>query len=261
MLAPQCQACRDGKNNPFPFSMAFQPIVDVEARTVFAYEALVRGPQDQSAVSVLSQLNADNLYAFDQGCRVAAISKAMQLGLAETGALLSINFMPGAVYSPSACIKLTLDTARRYDFPIDRLIFEITEGEEVIDKEHLRAIVDEYRRRGFQVALDDFGAGYSGLSLLADIPVDHLKLDIGLVRNLHQRPAALSIVKALVALAATLGQTVIAEGIETIDEYHAVRGCGIRLMQGYLLARPGFERLPTIDWPEDEDPATDVKAT
>jgi len=85
-----------------------------------------------------------------------------------------------------------------------------------------------------RLALDDFGSGYSGLNLLADLPVDHLKLDIDLVRNLQQRPTALTIVESVVALAAALGQDVVAEGIETVEEYLAVRGCGIRLMQGYL---------------------------
>jgi EAL domain-containing protein (putative c-di-GMP-specific phosphodiesterase class I) len=231
--------------------MAFQPIVDVEAREVYAYEALVRGPNGESALSVLSQVTKENQYAFDQNCRVAAITTAVQLGLAETGARLSINFMPGAVYSPAACIKLTLDTARSCNFPVDRLIFEITEGEEVKDKAHLLAIVNEYRRRGFKVALDDFGAGYSGLNLLADLPVDHLKLDIELVRNLPERPRALTIVKSVLAMAEALGQDVVAEGVETVEEYLTVRRCGIRLMQGYLFARPAFERLPEVFWPEE----------
>jgi len=137
--------------------MAFQPIVDVDTKKVYAYEALVRGPKGESAYSVLSQVTDQNKYAFDQNCRVAAIMLASQLGLVETGARLSINFMPGAVYSPAACIQLTLATAQKCGFPVERLIFEITETERVKDKAHLRSIVEEYRRQGFKVALDDFG--------------------------------------------------------------------------------------------------------
>jgi EAL domain-containing protein (putative c-di-GMP-specific phosphodiesterase class I) len=249
---PKCNACLDGVQKPFPFSIAFQPIVDIEAREVFAYEALVRGPNGESASSVLAQLTKANRYAFDQNCRVAAITAAAGLGLAEMSPRLSINFLPGAVYSASACIKLTLETAHRCNFPLDRLILEITESEEVLDRPHLHSIVVEYRRRGLSVALDDFGSGYSGLALLADLPIDHLKLDIDLIHNLPQRPTALTIVKSVVALAAALGQTVVAEGVETLDEYHAVRDCGIRLMQGYLFARPGFECLPEVTWPGDD---------
>jgi EAL domain-containing protein (putative c-di-GMP-specific phosphodiesterase class I) len=247
---PSCHACLDGTKKPFPFSVAFQPIVDVVEQEVFAYEALVRGPNGESASSVLSQITEDNRYAFDQNCRVAAITDAVRLGLTNTTSRLSINFMPGAVYSPAACIKLTLETANRCNFPVDRLIFEITEGEAVQDRDHLRSIVHEYQSRGLKVAMDDFGSGYSGLSLLADLPVDYLKLDINLVRNLPQRPAALTIVKSIVALAAALGQDIVAEGIETPEEFLAVRDCGIHLMQGFLFASPGFEHLPNVTWPD-----------
>ena len=229
--------------------MAFQPIVDVESATVFAYEALVRGLDGASAGSVLSQVTEDNRYAFDQGCRVKAITLASQLNLADTGAFLSINFMPGAVYSPAACIQLTLRTAQQTGFPLSRIIFEITEAEQVRDRPHLKNIVDEYRRHGFRMALDDFGAGYSGLNLLADFPADLIKLDMDLTHNLHERPAALAIVKWMVALGQTLGSTIVAEGVETFEEYQALRSCGIRLMQGFLFARPAVETLPAFTLP------------
>jgi len=229
--------------------MAFQPIVDVNAGEVFAYEALVRGTNGESAGSILAKVTVDNRYSFDQGCRVKAISLASQLGLGDTRARLSINFIPGAVYSPSSCIQRTLKTAEQFNLPLNRLIFEITEAEEVVDREHLRAIVAEYRHWDFKVALDDFGAGYCGMSLLADLPTDIVKLDMDLTRNLHQRPSALAIVKAMAVLSTTMGFEIVAEGIETIEEYTAVRACGIHLMQGYLLAKPAFEALPGFSLP------------
>ena len=243
-LAGKCSACKDGIVPPIAFSMAFQPIVDVEARRPFAYEALVRGPDGESAMTVLAQVNDANRYAFDQSCRVKAITLASQLGLQGTGAYLSINFLPGAVYSPSACIQLTLQTAHAFRFPLDRLIFEITEGEEVRDPAHLQSIAEEYHRQGFQLAIDDFGAGFANLNLLADLNCNIVKLDMALIRNLHIRPKAEPIVRLTTYMCKQLGIAVIAEGIETIDEYDAVRRCGIRLMQGYLLAKPGFEHLP-----------------
>ena len=224
--------------------MAFQPIVDVEAKTVFAYEALVRGPEGQGAGWVLEQVTMENRYRFDQSCRVTAITLAAKLGLAETGASLSINFMPGAVYSPAACIQLTLRTAREVGFPLDRLIFEVTEGEEVTDSGHLTSIVKEYQKHGFRVALDDFGAGYAGLNLMVALDSEIVKLDMALARNVHRRPVALAVVQAMAALCRTLGREIIAEGVETVEEYVALRECGIRLFQGYLLAKPGFRELP-----------------
>ncbi len=248
-MPPACTACKDGITQPMPFSMAFQPIVDVEANRVFAYEALVRGPQNESAYSVLSQVTEENRYSFDQSCRVRAITLASQLGLAQTGAHLSINFIPGAVYSPAACIQLTLKTANQLSFPLDRLIFEITEGEMVNDPSHLQAIAGEYRRHGFQVALDDFGAGYSHLNLLATLPTDVVKLDMGLTRALHERPRAQHIVRSMVGLSHDLGATLVAEGIETVEEFQAVRACGVTHIQGYLLAQPTFEALPAFRLP------------
>jgi EAL domain-containing protein (putative c-di-GMP-specific phosphodiesterase class I) len=246
-----CNACKDGHDEPFLFTMAFQPIVNVETGRIYAYEALARGPEQQSASFVLGQVNNENLYAFDQSCRVKAITLAAQLGLAATGAMLSINFLPGAVYSPAACIQLTLKTARAVGFPLDRLIFEIVEVEKVASSQHLMDIVNEYRRCGFRLALDDFGAGWAGLGLLADVQADAVKLDIDLIRGIHKRPRALAIVEAMAQLSESLSFNLVAEGVETFDEYHALRDCGIKLMQGYLFARPGFESLPTVTLPED----------
>lgn len=257
-----CNACKDGVQQPFEFTMAFQPIVDVEVCCVYAYEALVRGVHGESAGMVLSQVTNENRYAFDQNCRVKAITLAKRLGLDGTGAKLSINFMPGAVYSPAACIQLTLKTAREVGFPPNRLIFEITEAEEVADRHHLLRIVEEYRRHGFKMALDDFGAGYSGLNLFAELTPDIIKLDMDLTRNVHLRPTALAVVRSLVELCSSLNVALVAEGIETVAEFETLKGCGIRLMQGYLFAKPAFETLPNVLLPGDQKmtaPASEMR--
>jgi len=157
--------------------------------------------------------------------------------------------MPGAVYSPSACIRRTLDTARQVSFPLDRLVFEITESEEVKDRVHLRKIFEEYRRHGFKMAMDDFGAGFCGLNLFADLTPDILKVDMELTRNLPRRAVALATMRSLVQLCETLGVVLIAEGVETIEEFHALQSCGVRFMQGFLFARPAFEALPDFFLP------------
>ncbi|WP_455566009.1 EAL domain-containing protein [Novosphingobium panipatense] len=115
---------------------------------------------------------------------MAAIEGAVEAGILATGARLSINFLPNAVYSPLACIQLTLKTASAVGFPTDRLIFEFTENEEMVDTEHVRGIVESYRRMGFFTALDDFGAGHAGLGLLAQFQPDFIKLDRELIRGI-----------------------------------------------------------------------------
>ena len=227
--------------------MAFQPIVDIIDKRPFAYEALVRGSSGEGAASVLAQVTDENRYAFDQQCRVKAIEMAARVGLIGTGARLSINFLPNAVYSPVACIQLTLKTASAAGFPTDRLIFEFTENEEMADPGHVANIVAAYHRMGFGTALDDFGAGHAGLNLLARFQPEMIKLDMELIRGLDTSLARRVIVDAVVKMCTALGVTVIAEGIETTGEFEALRALGVRYLQGFYFAKPSFEALPQIE--------------
>ncbi len=240
-LSTGCHACRTGNGLPFAFSMAFQPIVNTEYRQVYAHEALVRGVAGESAGQILSLVDASNMYAFDQACRVRAIELAAALATPGSVASVSINFIPGAVYKPEACIRKTLETAARVGMPLDRIIFEVTEGERVTDRAHLKNIFCEYRKHGLLTAIDDFGAGYAGLTLLAEFQPDLLKIDMELIRNIDQHPASRVIVKAILEMCADLGVTVIAEGIESVAEWGVLRDMGIQLFQGYLFAKPHFE--------------------
>ncbi len=238
-----CEGCRASVVLP-PFTMAFQPIVDVRDCRIDAYEALVRGPGQENAATVLSQVNARNLYAFDQACRVKAIELAARLGMDRQ---LSINFLPNAVYEPRACIRATLDAAARTGFDPRRLTFEIVETEDVADTAHLLRIIAEYRRQGFQIALDDFATSYSGLTRLADLRPDIVKLDRAVVRDCDRDQVRLAIVRNMVVLASEIGIKLVAEGAERAAEVAALRAVGIRYMQGYYFARPAFERIAQED--------------
>lgn len=240
-----CSICGNGVDPGFDISMAFQPIVDSEDRSIFAHEALVRGPAGEPAGKIFEQVNNRNRYSFDQACRVKAIEWASRLGM-ETQ--LSINFMPNAVYEPERCIRTTLQAARTHGFPAERIIFEVTEGERVDDPAHLDKIIRYYQAQGFLTAIDDFGAGYAGLSLLADFRTDLVKLDMGLVRDIDRHTSRQAIVRATLSVCESLGIRAIAEGVETRAELETLREMGVDLFQGYLLARPGFEQLPEVDW-------------
>ena len=246
MTAAACAACRTGEPLPFAFTMAFQPIVDLTSACIWAYEALVRGPAGQSAFSVLSQVNDDNRYRFDQACRVRAIELAARLFGSEEGVRLSINFMPNAVYEPAACIRASLDAAKRVGFPRNRIMFEFTEGEKFVDPDHVKRILTEYKRHGFVTALDDFGAGYAGLNLLADLQTDLIKIDMCLIRDIDTHRGRQAILRGVLGIARDLGVAVIAEGIETSAEFETLRSMGITLFQGYLFAKPRFEGLPAV---------------
>ncbi|WP_027330349.1 EAL domain-containing protein [Marinimicrobium agarilyticum] len=244
--ASGCSRCRDLPSLPFDFTMAFQPIVDIGTREVFAYEALVRGVNGEGAYDILNQVTDDNRYQFDQACRVKAIELAARLNI-RCG--LSINFLPNAVYEPKSCIKATLDAAERYQFPCDRIIFEVNESEPVGDAGHLERIFKEYHAQGFTTAIDDFGAGHAGLNLLADFQPGIIKLDMALIRNIDSNKIRQSIVRGVCNTCDEFGIKVIAEGVETVGELAALRGIGIRFFQGYLLARPAVEQLPEVNYP------------
>ncbi|SEH30943.1 EAL domain-containing protein [Rhizobium sp. NFR12] len=243
-MSKTCLECRNGEKFETSFSMAFQPIIDVAAQKVFAHEALVRGPAGEGAWSVLSTVDETNRYAFDQQCRVKAIELASSLYGQDDNVSLSINFMPNAVYEPRACIRLTLAAAMRTKFPTKNIIFEFTENEQ-LDTAHLFNILRTYRDMGFRTAIDDFGAGHAGLALLAEFQPDIAKLDMALIRGIDTDTARQKIVKHTVAMLDDLGVTPLCEGIETVGELQVLADLGVKLMQGYLIARPEFESLAT----------------
>lgn len=240
-----CKGCRDGDRLDFEFTMAFQPIVDLGRDRIWGYEALVRGPDGASAGAILSKVTPENRYRFDQACRVRAIELAAEL-FGDDDTRLSINFMPNAVYDPAACIRTTLLAAGRAGFALDRIMFEFTENEPMIDTDHVKRIITEYKRRGFITAIDDFGAGYAGLRLLANFQPDLVKIDMELVRGIETSPARQAIVAGIVGICRQLDITVLAEGIETEAELTVLRAAGVSLVQGYFLARPATAALPSV---------------
>ncbi|MCS5562838.1 EAL domain-containing protein [Marinobacter sp.] len=241
-----CGQCECGEGLDFSFSFAFQPIVDVVNRSVYAYEALVRGLEGEGAMSVLEQVNERNRYTFDQVCRVKAVKLAARLGMESR---LSINFMPNAVYQAEYCIRTTLAAAKTYDFDTRKIIFELTENEKLASVEHLVSIIEAYKEMGFATAIDDFGAGYSRFNIMIASPPDILKLDMGLIRGIHDNPNKQAVVSGIITMMNQLGGRIVAEGVETKQEYFWLRSQGINLYQGYLFAKPGFECLPEPVFP------------
>lgn len=239
-----CSECLNGAGLDFDFTMAFQPIVDAASGSIYAHEALVRGMEGEGAGAVFAHVHDGNRYRFDQACRVKAIRQASELGMQGP---LSINFLPNAVYRPELCIRTTLNAAQEWDFPIDRIIFEVTEGERIEDQAHLRNIISYYQERGFRTAIDDFGAGYAGLNLLADFQSDIVKLDMALIRDIDKDRTRRAITRGILRMCGDLGIRVIAEGVETRDEYLTLRDFGIELFQGYYFARPAFQALAEVD--------------
>ncbi len=214
----------------------FQPIIAVsDPGKVFAYECLLRGIGERDALvgpdSMFGAARAAGLlYNLDRVARIKAIQEAAGQGIEEN---VFINFNASSIYDPAYCLRSTMKAVKESGIPSERIVFGVTDSEEVRDTVHLRNIVDYYRRGGFGVALDDLG--YGSLDLLAQLRPDFVKLDMGLVAR---APYKASIARKLIELAKELGVTVIAEGIETEDQYRWVAAHGADYAQGHLFARP-----------------------
>ena len=244
-MTPDCSRCRDSAPLAMDIAMAFQPIFNVATGEAHTYEALVRGSKGEGAGAVLSQVTEATRYTFDQLCRTTAIRTASGLGLIEleTSPRLSINFLPNAVYEPRACIRQTLGVAMETGFPVNRIMFEFTENERM-DTDHLLNILRTYRSMGFATAIDDFGAGYAGMNLLAAFQPDFIKLDMELIRDIDRSDAKKSIVDGILTIARKLNVMPICEGVETAGEFKTLSEMGVDLMQGYYFARPEIGALP-----------------
>lgn len=241
-----CKQCINAADLDFDFTMAFQPILDLQKQNVFAYEALVRGLNGESAGEILGKVNDSNRYRFDQCCRVKAVNLASDL---EMEARLSINFLPNAIYKPESCIRTTIAACKTYNFAVENIIFEVTEVERIDDKAHLQNIFEYYHKRGLMTAIDDFGSGYAGLSLLTDFLPDLIKLDMELIRDVDKKPAKQAIVNGVRNTCESMHIDIIAEGVETEAELDYLYGIGIRKFQGYLFARPEVAALPSVTIP------------
>ena len=230
----------------FPATFAFQPIADISARNVFAYEALARGKGGESAASVFGAVPAHGMHAFDHAARMAAVKLAARLRLEGR---ISLNVMPGCIESMPESLDLLLQCATQSGLSPDQLVLEITEGEAVQRPKEFTRLLDRYRAQGVRMAIDDFGAGYSGLNLLAYFQPDLIKFDMTLVRDIDSAGPRQAIARAVLQVCDDLGIEVIAEGVETPGEYSWFRRVGVRLFQGYLFGRPAFESLDAPAFP------------
>jgi EAL domain-containing protein (putative c-di-GMP-specific phosphodiesterase class I) len=148
--------------------MAFQPIVDLDGAKVWGYEALVRGTGGETALGLLGRITDDTGERFDQACALAAIDIASRVYPADGEAMLSINFLAGAMKQPRACARMYLEAVLRRRFRPDRVMFEFSGAKRLPEMERLQEIVAEFKQAGFRVGVDNFGV-YSGLGLLTTV--------------------------------------------------------------------------------------------
>lgn len=219
----------------------FQPIVSLTQKKIIGYEALIRGPSDSplhSAFNLFDTAQRFNLSTrLEFICRKLTIQRHASLGLQEK---LFINVSPSVLLQPDYENGITLQFLEKFGIDPRLIVIEVTEHQPTDNYELMRNAVLHYREMGFEIALDDLGAGYSGLRLWAELLPEYVKIDNHFVREINEDAIKLNFVRSIQNIACSLHCNVIAEGIETEAEFKAIAKLGITHAQGYYFAKPAF---------------------
>jgi EAL domain-containing protein (putative c-di-GMP-specific phosphodiesterase class I) len=226
----------------------FQPIVRASDKSIYGYEALIRGVKENGELMFPDELfkkstRNDLNFKLDRMCRESALKTAAVKKITQK---VFINFLPTAIYDPEFCLKSTVKWAKQLEFDPKNIIFEVVETESVKDKEHLNKILNYYKKQNYAIALDDVGEGYSSLNMLVDIHPDIIKIDRNIIRNIDKEDLKQSTYKALYTLAKENNIEVLAEGVETRYELEMIESIGVDYIQGYYYAKPSAEPLRKI---------------
>ncbi|EOD01180.1 EAL domain/GGDEF domain protein [Caldisalinibacter kiritimatiensis] len=217
----------------------FQPIVRLRDGEVLGYEALSRGPKDSPLYSPIKLLNIaheqNRLWELEQLFRISAIEKASILKLDK---LLFLNVDPDVINDDSFKKGFTMNFLEKHNLPPDSIIFEITERTAIKDYKKFNEILNYYTNQGYKIAIDDVGAGYSGLKTISKTKPNYLKIDMELIRDIDKDSFKQAIIKAFVDTAMSTNIKLIAEGIETKEELKTLINLGVYGGQGYLLKKP-----------------------
>lgn len=228
----------------------FQPIVDANQQAIYGYEALIRGPKASPLHSPLRLFDvatqSGQLVELDLLCRRLSIRRFAELDLPG---LLFLNVMPLTILERDFREGLTLSYLREGGLPAERVVIELTEHVPIHDYELMRQAVAHYRDMGFQVALDDLGAGHSSLRHWSELRPDFVKLDRHFISGIDQEPAKREFLRSILDVARSLDCQLIAEGIETAAEHLCLWELdrGLTLLQGFYFARPSAQPPLQLD--------------
>lgn len=221
----------------------FQPIFSRQNGEIYGYEALTRVREGFAQVPDISKLflkaQSEGLVGtLDMQCRENTFCRASELGFFQKKGYLFLNICPATLTNPDHRGGLTDQLAEDYGIPRERIILEITEQESIKNYDLFQRSIAHYRKRGYRVAIDDFGVGYGGLKMLSIVEPDYVKIDRHFIDQLDRFPFKYNLVDAMATVCHKLGIMVIAEGIERREELEIVTRFGIDLFQGFYLERP-----------------------
>ena len=217
----------------------YEPIVTVESKTVFGYEALARGPKgsDLHAPVVMFGLaeEEDLVFELDCLCRTSGLKGAV--GLPE-GTKLFLNIRPTTLHDPNFRAERLIEPLCECELSPTDVVFEVSEQESIGSFEAFKEMRGYYRDFGFQFALDDTGAGYAGLEALVEISPDFIKVDRSFVSGIDQDPVRKTMLSALQTVSEKTNSRLIAEGLDTLEELETLGELGIEFGQGWLFGKP-----------------------
>lgn len=229
-------------------SFAFQPIIDPFARRVTSFEALIRTPEGGSPEAYFSAFSGDAIYQADIQSKRQAFKLARELGIGDQR--LSINLLPMSLVTVPNAVDILLQEIAANGLIPQQVIVEVTENEIISRTDEFAAEVRKLKAAGISLALDDFGAGFAGLSLLSTFQPDKIKIDRQIIRGVHKSGPKQAIMHALIKCCASLEIAVIAEGVEQAEEWMWLEAAGISQFQGFLFAHPLLNGFPAVAWPE-----------
>ncbi|HSK93765.1 MAG TPA: bifunctional diguanylate cyclase/phosphodiesterase [Candidatus Angelobacter sp.] len=228
-------------------SPVFQPIFDLSSGAPVGFEGLVRPAADSGFRDASVLFRAAELTERTVDLDMLAIETIVE-GLDDVmgDAYLSINLSPRSIEIEQFQVAALVNALAVRSLAPGRIVLELTEREAIEDMDRLRTNLQACQAAGFRIAADDVGAGNAGLRLLSEIQFDVVKIDLSLVQGGVLRDSAVSVLRAIQDLAVRAGATVVAEGIESIEQLQVVRNLGIATGQGYLLAPPATELVGVV---------------
>ncbi|WP_105628727.1 diguanylate phosphodiesterase [Cronobacter sakazakii] len=226
---------------------ALQPIVESTTCKIKAYEALIRSPEGGSPAALFASLSSKALYELDLHSKEIAFALANAVNIGSQ--MISVNLLPGTLVQMPGAVEILLAQIARQGLLPQQVIVEVTESEVISRFDEFECVIRQLRAAGINLAIDDFGAGFAGLSLLTRFQPGRIKIDRCIVADIHLHGPKQAIVHGIVRCCAELEITVVAEGVEKVEEWCWLEAAGIRYFQGYLFARPLLNRAPSVSWP------------
>ncbi len=229
---------------PNSHSFAFQSVIDCNKRKTVFLEALARPPHGDNIEDYLAKLSQSEFEQFDMHSTEDAISLAAQLGIHK----ISVNFSPNTLFKSIDVVDQIENLLRKYGLQNSQLIVEVTESDFIENHPLAQKIISKLRSSGIALAIDDFGDGYAGLSLLAQFQPDIIKIDGSLIRSISSSGPKQAIVSAIFYCAESMAISVVAEGVEDEEDFQFLKSLGITQFQGHLFSKPEINNYIEHNW-------------